>query len=87
MGGSTTTVDLVLLANVPAQAESLLHNLDYTAKDIGLYVNPDETEFMCCNQDGAISSLNAKLSKLVDQFIYLGSNITSPESECQHMYW
>ena len=30
--------DLALLANTPAQAESLLHNLC-----IGLYVNPDKT--------------------------------------------
>ena len=28
--------DLVLLANTPAQAESLLHNLDWAARGIGL---------------------------------------------------
>ena len=31
------------------------------------------------NQDGAISSLYSKPMKLIDQFIYLGSNISSTE--------
>ena len=38
--------DLVLLANTPAQAESLLHSLEQTASGIGLYVNSDKTEFI-----------------------------------------
>ena len=33
------------------------------------------------NQDGAISSLSGGSIKLVDQFIYLGSNISSTESD------
>ena len=36
---------------------------------------------MCFNQDGAISSLRENLMKLVDQFIYLGSNISSTKSD------
>ena len=32
------------------------------------------------NQDGAISSLNGKTLKLVGQFVYLGSNISSTET-------
>ena len=36
---------------------------------------------MCFNQDGAIFSLNSKPQKLVDLFIYLGSNIASTESD------
>ena len=63
----------MFLENTPAQAESLLQ----AAKDIRLPVNTDETEFICFNQDGAISSLNRKPLKLVDQFIYIGSNISS----------
>ena len=47
------------------------------ARGIGLSVSSDKTEFMCFNQDGAISSLNGKSLKLVDQFIYLSSNISS----------
>ena len=38
--------DLALLADIPAQAESLLHSLEEAAKNIGLYVNSDKTEFM-----------------------------------------
>ena len=36
---------------------------------------------MCFNQDGVISTLNVKPLKLVDQFIYLSSNISSTESD------
>ena len=32
--------------------------------------------------DGAISSLDVKPLKLVDQIIYLGSNISSTENRC-----
>ena len=35
---------------------------------------------MCFNQDSAISLLNGKSLKEVDQFIYLGCNISSTES-------
>ena len=47
---------------------------------------------MCFNQDGAIPSSNGKLLKLADQFTYLGSNISSTESDidiCISMdcYW
>ena len=37
--------------------------------------------FMCFNRDGAIYSLNDKPLKLVDQFTYLGSYISSTEIE------
>ena len=43
-------------------------------------MNADKTEFICFNQDGVISSLNGKPLTLVDQFIYLSSNISSIES-------
>ena len=42
---------------------------------------PGETESTCFNQAINISSLNCKPLKLVDQVIYLGSNISSTESE------
>ena len=35
---------------------------------------------MCFKQEGAISTLTRKPLKLVNQFTYLGSNITSTES-------
>ena len=40
------TDDLALLVNSLAQAESLLHNLDQAARDISVYLNSDEVEFM-----------------------------------------
>ena len=36
---------------------------------------------MYFNQEGVISSLNDKSLKLVDQLIYLSSNISSTESD------
>ena len=71
--------DPVLLVNTPSQSESLLHRLEQVAGDISLYVNSEEIEFMYFNQDGGISSLDSKPLKLVDQFIYLSSNISSTE--------
>ena len=50
--------DLALLADTPAQAESLLHSLEEAAKNIGLYVNSDKTEFMNFKKRGDISTLD-----------------------------
>ena len=50
--------DIVLLANTPAQAKSLLHSLEWAADGIGLHVNADKMEYMCFNQRGDISTLN-----------------------------
>ena len=66
----------VFLANTHAQAEFFLNSLEQTVKGIVLYMNVDETEFICSKQDRAIS-LNSKPLKLEDQFTYLGSNISS----------
>ena len=38
-------------------------------------------EFTCFNQNGVLFSLNGKTLKLVDQFKYIGSNISSTESD------
>ena len=35
--------DITLLANTPAQAESLLHSLERVAASIGFHVNADKT--------------------------------------------
>ena len=40
---------IVLLANTPAQAESLLHSLERAAGAIGLKVNADKTKYICFN--------------------------------------
>ena len=60
--------DIALLANIPAQAETLLHDLERAAAGIGLYVNADKTEYMCFNQRGNISTLKGGPLKLVVKF-------------------
>ena len=71
----------VLLPNTPAQAESILHRLKQAATGIGLYIDAHKTEFMYFKQKEATFTLRGKLLKLVDRFTYLGSNISSTESE------
>ena len=43
--------DIELLANTPAQAETLLHSLEKAAGGIGLYIKADKTEYTCFNQN------------------------------------
>ena len=45
--------DLALLANIPAQVESLLHSLEQVARSIGLYMNANKTEDMHFKQEEA----------------------------------
>ena len=73
--------DIVLLANSPTQAESLLHSLEQSAAGIGLHVNAHKTENMCFNQTGDISTLNGSSLKLIDKFTYLGSSVSSTETD------
>ena len=68
-----------LLTNTPAQAKSLLHRLEQAAGGIGFYVNANKTEFMCFKHK-VISALSGKSLKFVDQFTYLGSNISFTKS-------
>ena len=71
---------LALPTYTPAQAESLLHSLEQAAGNIGFYMNTNKTEFVYFKQEGVISTLIGKPLKFVDQFTYLGSNISSTES-------
>ena len=71
----------MLLANKPAQADSLLHRLEWAACGIGLHVKADKIEFMCFNQTGNISSLKGRPLKRVDKFSYLRSSISSTEND------
>ena len=75
------TDDIALLANIPAQAESLPHSLEWAAACIGLHVNADKTEYMCFNQRGDISTLNGSSLKLVDKFTSLGISVSSTETD------
>ena len=63
--------DIVLLANTPNQAETLLHSLERAATGIGLIFNAHKTEYMCYNQTGDISTLDGTSLKLVEKFTYL----------------
>ena len=73
--------DIALLANTPAQAETLLLSLELAAGGIGLHVNTDKTEYMCFNQRGDISTRNCSSLKLVDEFTYLASSVSSTETD------
>ena len=73
--------DIALLAYTPTQAESLLHSLEQAAAGIGLHVNAHKTEYMCFNQRDDISTINGRSLKLVDEFTYLGSSVSSTETD------
>ena len=73
--------DIVLLANIPNQTETLLHSLEWAAAGIGLHVNAHKTEYICFNQAGDISTLDGTSLKLVDKFTYLGSSVLSTEKD------
>ena len=73
--------DIALLANTPAKAEIRLHSLEGASVGIGLHVNAPKTEYMCFNQRGDISTLNCSSLKLVDKFTYLGSSVSSTETD------
>ena len=63
------------------QAETLLHSLERAAAGIGLHVNAHKTEYMCFNQTGDISTQDGTSLKLVDNFTYLGSSVSSTEKD------
>ena len=73
--------DIVLLANAPAQAETLLHSLEWAAAGIGPYVNAHNTKYMCFHQRGDISTLNGSSLKPVDKFNYLGNSVSSTQTD------
>ena len=77
----TIADDVAILANTPNQAETLLHCLEWAAAGIVLYVNAHKTEFMCYNQTGDISTLDGISLKLVDEFTYLGSSVSSTKKD------
>ena len=71
---------LALLPNASAQTKSLLHSLEQVTESIGFFVNANKTE-LCSKQKEAISTLNGKVLKLIDQFPYLSSIISSTETD------
>ena len=73
--------DIVILANTPAQAETLPDSLESAAGGIGLHVNAHKMKDMFINQTGNISTLGGSSLKLVDKFTYLGSIVSSTEKD------
>ena len=73
--------DIALLANTPTQAKTLLHSLERAAAGIGLHVNAHKTKYMCFNPRDVISTRNGSSLLLVDKFTYLGSSISSTETD------
>ena len=73
--------DIALLANTPAQAETQLYSLEWAVAGIGCHVNADKMEYMCFNQRSNISTLNGSSLKLVNKFTYLGSSLSSTETD------
>ena len=71
--------DIALLANATAQAETLLHNLEWAAA--GVYQYTQEGIYVCFNQTGDIFTLNSSSLKLVNKFIYRGSSVSSTETD------
>ena len=72
---------ITLLANAPAQAETLLYSLERAAEGISLHVKAHKTEYMCFNQTDDIFSLNGSALKLVDTITYLGSSVSSTKTD------
>ena len=73
--------DIAILANTHNQSETLLRSLKQAAVGIGLHINAHKTEYMRFNQTGDISTLDRSSLKLVDEFTYLGSSVSSTEKD------
>ena len=61
--------------------KSLLHILEWAVGGIGLHVKADKMEYMCFNQRGNISTLKCGPLKLMDNFTYLRSSVSSTEKD------
>ena len=73
--------NLTLLSDNSYNAQKLFHILEQSAGFFGLHVNATKTEYICYNQNGLIATLNKTPLKKVDNFVYLGSNITATEKD------
>ena len=69
-----------ILCCIKKAASSIKRKNELTA-GIGPRINAHKTGYMCFNQTGNISTLNGIPLKLVDKFTYLGSNVSSTETD------
>ena len=78
--------DIAVTTNTMKDANTLLHQIEETADDIGLEINSDKTEYMRLNpnsDNGNMKSKNGNIIKQVENFKYLGSVIGSTEKDIE----
>ena len=74
--------DLALVSEAIQNLEDLLHSLETSASQVGLYCNEGKTEFISSTGNLLpLTSLNGINIKLVNDFKYLGSYINSSEND------
>ena len=76
--------DIALISESLVNAQSLLQSLEQASNCVGLYLNETKTEFvnMCTSDnDFIIKTLNNTLLKMVSDYVYLGSYISSSEKD------
>ena len=75
--------NLALSADIIKNAEKLLHCLEESANDVGLFVNAKKTEYMGYNQPqrDTMKTKAGKILKPVNSFVYLGSQISATEKD------
>ena len=74
----TTSSNCIALRTVN---KTLLHSVEWAAAGIGLHVNAHKTEYICFNERGDISTVNGSSLKLVNKFPFLGSSVSSTETD------
>ena len=76
--------DIALISNSLFNAQCLLQSLEQASNCVGLYLNESKTEYVnkcMSDSDFVIKSLNNTLLKMVSDYVYLGSYISSSEKD------
>ena len=76
--------DIALISNSLVNAQCLLQSLEQASNCVGLYLNESKTEYVnkcMSDSDFVIKSLNNTLLKMVSDYVYLGSYISSSEKD------
>ena len=77
--------DLALITDSVAEAQKFLDSLEQAASSIGLHLNDDKTKYMEINvkdnDNNSITAASGESIKLVQDFVYLGSRMSSSEKD------
>ncbi|MCP4493478.1 MAG: hypothetical protein GY820_40160, partial [Gammaproteobacteria bacterium] len=77
--------DLALITDSVAEAQKFLDSLEQAASSIGLHLNDDKTKYMEINvkddDNQSITAASGESIKLVQDFVYLGSRMSSSEKD------